>query len=305
MFLLDNENCDICGFNFFIDENEHKEAHKLYLTLASKYGYLPLYDEREAIRLMSMHDFLKHPKDIASAILILKMFFARSVLYNKSLQHPMFEEYGAMFLSANPFKLPSEMFSMLSSLYGIKSGIQPGTTIYPCDNESPNIIFVTETDINEGEDFNLIKLAFRLVRYETLMLLDSPHKVIDHEIDLIIRSLNRIRDLVLLPEYIEKALYYRFTSKYGGLLCDNCSKFIPCSVRYKYKNYSHDGDITAFFCKDYVVDITSYLTLKTYLKHLIETLTVQYGIDKEKMTKSLTAILDTFKLLTNIKKQQQ
>lgn len=295
-----NQNCKICGFSSLIDdEQEHINTHSIYVSLEEAFGPLPHCEERETIRLFTKHNLFKNPADLESAISLMRVFFARSVLHNKSMDHPHFEDYCAMFLKANPFIFKRPLYTELASLYGTSNGLIQGSTVYDSpEGKTTEVIFITEADLNENEDYNLIKLAHRIIRYETFLLLDTPKEAVNHEIDLIARSLNRITDLSKLPDYIERALLFRFAVRYGSLSCDNCSNFAPCTVRYKNKTVLYDGDVTAFFCNEYRVDLTAYLTLRKYMDYLIENLGIQYSIDEEKMMKSLTAILDTFKILT-------
>ena len=105
------------------------------LSAIEKYGYLPVYQQREQTKGQTVKIFCygTHDKQVVAAKKLLRAYFARSIEDNGYRRnHPLFKDYAAMLLFQTFWKnrLSEEVYNELVQVYGTKPGIPNGNTVW-------------------------------------------------------------------------------------------------------------------------------------------------------------------------------
>lgn len=144
--------CDICGYEYVANcsssEISHEKRHQKCLEAISKFGFWWSYEEREKLKAQARNriynEHLSIPGKVNAYEIVFKSHFSRSVESNRfNLSHPYLNEFIAMLLYQKQFrnKIDEETYNALVSKYGVRPGIEEGTTYYICNNTDKSFVY--------------------------------------------------------------------------------------------------------------------------------------------------------------------
>lgn len=123
--------CPGCGLEY--DESDkqqasrHSEQHMKWVDAVKKYGFCWNFKEREKkheCRYYMENRSNPFAKRYESAIEMIKSYFSRSLdRYDFKLDHPLLEEYIALFIHSQKKTLPDDIFKSLKNEYGEQEGM--------------------------------------------------------------------------------------------------------------------------------------------------------------------------------------